>query len=152
MAIDHLETLRPNLETLRRLDPNRAVVSYDRASDTLMIHLFGRGRAAVSVPVPTDGDRDLVFWRVDPETEEIVGFQIEDFLRFYVPSESSALDWLHPRHGAELRGLTAAEIEPLRERHGRGGRPLATREALLGDLIALGERRVVDSQRRPTDL
>jgi len=135
MAVEHVQALRPHFEALRRLDPDLIVVSYDRASDTLMIHPFGRGRPAVSVPAPTDGERDMVFWRVDPETEAVIGFQIEDFLRFYVPTVPRALDWLHPRHGAELRGLSTAEAARLREGYGRRDQAPAPVEALLRDLI-----------------
>lgn len=134
MAIVRDYAPKLNLQQLRRIDPRQVVVSYDRASDTLMIHLFGRGRPAVSVPSPANVDRDLVFFRGDPETEELVGFQIEDFLRLYVPVTPRALDWLHPQRGAELRGLTAADVDRIRDRDGLGGQAPATVDALLQDL------------------
>ena len=43
--------LRPKPIRLDEIDPENVVVSFDRRSDTLLIHLFGRGRGSVSVPV-----------------------------------------------------------------------------------------------------
>ena len=57
------------------IDPARIVVSYDRRSDTLLIHLFGRGLETISVPVG-----EHLFALVTPDTESTVGFQIEGYL------------------------------------------------------------------------
>ena len=53
------------------IDPAKVVVGYDRRSDTLLIHLFGRGRDTISVPVAK-----YLYVMVAPDTETIVGFHI----------------------------------------------------------------------------
>ena len=57
------------------IDPAKIVVSYDRRSDTLLIHLFGRGLETISVPVAK-----YLYVMVTPDTETVVGFHIEGFL------------------------------------------------------------------------
>lgn len=87
------------------IDSAQIAISYDRASDTLLIHLFGRGRPTVSVPV----DRYL-YALVDPETEHTLGIHIEGFLAQAVkehPDEIALLDH------AELRGITPIEVREL---------------------------------------
>ena len=87
------------------IDPAKVVVSYDRRSDTLLIHLFGRGRDTISVPVAK-----YLYVMVSPDTETIVGFHIEGFLAQAVkdtPETITLLDY------AELRGITPAEVRAL---------------------------------------
>jgi hypothetical protein len=87
------------------VDPEKVVISYDRRSDTLLVHLFGRGRSSVSVHI----DRYL-YAMVDPESEEIIGVHIEGFLSQAVkehPQEIVILDH------AELRGITSIEVRAL---------------------------------------
>jgi hypothetical protein len=92
------------------IDPTKVVVSFDRRSDTLLIHLFGRGRESISVPVAT-----YLYVMVDPETEDIVGFHIEGFLGQAVKDVPESIDLLDY---AELRGITPAEVRELqRETH-----------------------------------
>jgi hypothetical protein len=96
------------------IDPAKIVVYFDRRSDTLLIHLFGRGRESISVPVS-----DYLYVMVDPKTEVINGFHIEGFLSQAVKDIPDAIDLLDY---AELRGITPAEVRELRrealgERH-----------------------------------
>lgn len=87
------------------VDSDSIVIAFDRLSDTLLIHLFGRGQPSVSVPV----DRDL-YALVDTESKHIVGIHIEGFLAQAVkehPDEILLLDH------AELRGITPIEVRAL---------------------------------------
>ena len=110
--IDPLEEFVPRQidpKPFRRedIDPAKIVVSYDRRSDTLLIHLFGRGHDTVSVPVANH-----LYVMVTPDTETIVGFHIEGFLTRAVkdtPEAISLLDY------AELRGITPAEVRELQK-------------------------------------
>ncbi len=103
------------------VDLRDVVLSYDRHSDTLFVHLFGRGRPAVS-----DLVGDSWYLLVDPQTLEVVGLQIEDFLARAVAEAPPLVDLLDL---SELRGITPAEVR--RERHrimhgyrqGRQGKP-----------------------------
>ena len=91
------------------------MVGYDRRSDTLSIHFFGRGIPAVSVPVG-DGERDLFYLRVDPTTNRPVGLQIEGFLAGFAalhPELAALLDI------ADLRGISRDEIDAFQERLAR---------------------------------
>ena len=81
------------------------VISYDRPSDTLLVHLFGRGRSSVSVPV--DGYLSVM---IDPESEEIIGIHIEGFLAQAVKAHPRQIDVLDY---AELRGMTPAEVRTM---------------------------------------
>jgi hypothetical protein len=100
-----LREFHPKPVRLEAVDPERVDIRYDLPSDTLIMHLFGRGRGSVSVPI----DRYL-YVMVDPDTEEIIGIHIEGFLAQAVKE--------HPRHidlldFAELRGLTPADVREL---------------------------------------
>lgn len=133
MALTKGTAPRANDAKLNDLDLQRVVISYDRASDTLMVHLFGRGRAAVSVPSPRPLTRDFVFLRIDPETDELVGVQIEDFLRLYVVDHP---EMLHLLERAELRGITHEEVNRIQDRFGRDARrPPVAVDALIREVL-----------------
>lgn len=97
--------IHPKPVRLDEIDPERVVVSFDRRSDTLLIHLFGRGRGSVSVPVET-----YLYVMVDPDTEETPGFHVEGFLGQAMKDVPQAIDLLDY---AELRGITPAEVREL---------------------------------------
>lgn len=113
MAVTKTE---PRLQVFQPVWPNandegvrRALWSYDRDSDTMMVHFFGKSLPAVAVPIEV-GPYDYVFARVDPQTERVVGVQIEDFLAFAVsahPSLAWALGF------ARLNGITEAEAKEI---------------------------------------
>jgi hypothetical protein len=101
-----IRRFQPKLPELRGVDPAHVAVSYDRRSDTLLMHLYGRDRNSVSVQCSPN-----LYWLTDPETEEVVGFHIEGFLARAVqdaPELVNLLDY------AELRGVTPAEVRALR--------------------------------------
>ena len=84
-------TLRwPDLTALP-LDQMR--LTYDRPSDTLFVDFYGEARPAANVPLDR-GDRDYVFARVDPETDAVVGLQIEHFLSYAVEQHPELIDLL----------------------------------------------------------
>ena len=134
MALSDEPRFRPDLDALARLSPAEIVVSYDRRSDTLMVHFGARGRAAVSVPSPKPLARDFVFLRFDPATGELVGVQIEDFLDLYLPANPKAAILIER---AELRGITEAEVvaELRRLRPDVGGGPSS--EEVIEQLVLL---------------
>ena len=117
MAMSIAETIDPTEEPVirrfqvkpldpRSVDPARVAVRYDRRSDTLLMHLFGRDRNAVSIP-----REDHLSWLVDLETEDVVGFHIEGFLAGAVEDDPRLIELLNY---AEPRGITPAEISALR--------------------------------------
>jgi hypothetical protein len=97
-----LRQIRPKRFHWDAVDPDKVIIRYDRPSDTLLVHLFGRGRPSISVPV----DRYL-YVMVDPDTESIIGIHIEGFLAQAVkehPRQIEILDY------AELSGMTVGEV------------------------------------------
>lgn len=97
MAVDSSNrVLRPPLAInpidANGLDYDRVVFSYDRDSDTLIVHLYGRGRAAVSIEA---GDNAYVRW--DRAAGEVVGLHLENVRRAVVPMHPGLLD-----HAAEF--------------------------------------------------
>jgi hypothetical protein len=105
---------------LGSLDPARIQISFDHRSDTLLIHLFGRDRDTISVPVAK-----YLYVLVDPETEQVIGVHIEGFLAQAVkdvPAAIALLDF------AELRGISPAEVRVLRARSG-ADQPLRTTDS-----------------------
>lgn len=75
MALSTARSFRPRIPGHGAFDPIAATYSYDRSSDTLMIHFLGGPRPAVCL----DAGPHL-YLRVDPHSKEIVGLQIEHFL------------------------------------------------------------------------
>lgn len=73
MALNELQHYTPRMP--KSLDFSRVRLTYNPKSDTLLLHLAGAPRPAVSVPV-----RGGWYVRVDPETEEVVGFQVDAYL------------------------------------------------------------------------
>lgn len=114
------------------VDSAQIAIAYDRLSDTLLIHLFGRRRPSVSVPA----DRYL-YALVDPESEQIIGIHIEGFLAQAVkehPDEISALDH------AELRGITPFEVRALQRELLGSWQPLPDRANAVRALDGSRER------------
>lgn len=100
-----LRQIHPKPLSWDTVDLEKVVIRYDRPSDTLLVHLFGRGRSSISVPI----DRYL-YVMVDPDTEEIIGIHIEGFLTQAVKEHPRNIDILDY---AELRGMTPGEVRAL---------------------------------------
>lgn len=69
------------------LDYDPVLFSYDRDSDTLMVHLYGRGRAAVSIEA---GENAYVRW--DRAADEVVGLHLENVRRSILQTYPDLLD------------------------------------------------------------
>ncbi len=120
-------TFNPQPPRLASLDLRQWYFNYDRRSDTLMVYFEGRPRPAISVVVD-----DHLSYRVDADTEEVVGFQIDDFLHEVVEQHPSFLTV------AEAAGVDAATIAAIRERFSLEQYRLAAAESLVGHLAPLG--------------
>lgn len=105
MAVNDDTTMTPNIPDVAALDLTRAEFCYDHEADTLIVHLYGRDREAEIVP--GDGWVDL---RVDPETYDLVGLQIEGYLSDAI-YEAPRLIGL-----AMFAGISSTEIETLQKR------------------------------------
>ena len=104
-----------------QIDDDRLKFGYDPDSDTLVVPLHGRGRAAVSIEA---GDRADVRW--DRAADEVVGLHLGNFLRGIVPRHPELLDH------APVLGVT-----PDTEAGGeRTATAVATKRAGLGALAA----------------
>lgn len=109
---DDMETEQFDLRNLRcprpdQIDISQVAVTYDRFSDTLMLHVHGKNVASISVPV-----RKYDYILVSPDGREFLGFQIEGFLAQAVKDEPRMIEMLN---FAELRGITPAEVQALRD-------------------------------------
>ena len=90
----NIQEFRPMWPALSSLAKNQVGYTYDRATDTLFDAFYGESRPGASVPLDR-GDRDYLFLRVDPETDAVVGLQIEHFLSYAIdqhPELMGALD------------------------------------------------------------
>lgn len=73
------------MPTFGDVDGITIAVAYGRTTDTLSVSFTGTPRPAIGV----DADDDTIS-RVDPETEEVSGLEIEDFLARYLRRPRSA--------------------------------------------------------------
>ncbi|MBA2277849.1 MAG: DUF2283 domain-containing protein [Chloroflexia bacterium] len=126
-ALTRRRTFTPSPPRLAGMDLRRWYFNYDRQSDTLMVYFGGKPRPAISVVID-----DHQFYRVDAETEEVVGYQIENFLGEVVYQHPSFLTV------AEAAGIDAETIAAIRERFTSEQHRLAVAESLVGHLAPLG--------------
>jgi len=112
MALRKSHDLTPVLPDWESLDLDRVVLSYDDASDTMMVHFGGRGVPAYGDPV-SDGRRDVYLLRISFANDQIVGVQIEDFRARFSAEYSGAdeLLLLAERPGSEVSS-TARPWQP----------------------------------------
>lgn len=94
---------QPIIPRLGEVKPADIVVRYNADADTLSVHFFGLGQAAVSVDV-----NEYLYLRVNRESRRIVGIQIEGYLEFAVRDDPRWLAW------ADLAGIDAQIIERVR--------------------------------------
>jgi hypothetical protein len=100
-----LRVPRPRFEDLT--PKGKWTWSYDRDADTLIMHR-GAPRKALSV------DIDDVWVRIDPETGEILGLEIEDFERvFLVRFPGVAADWRAEGPGAKPQRMLDGWLQAL---------------------------------------
>jgi uncharacterized protein YuzE len=75
MAVIENRGMTPKVPRLEDIAEDHVRVAYDRRSDTLWVSLTGDPRPAYNVYA----DDDTMF-RIDPDTNEVVGLEIEHFL------------------------------------------------------------------------
>ncbi len=102
------------------LDAERLVFAYNALADTLLVHLTGEARPAVTVEMG-----HAVQARVDPETGELVGFQIDAYLTRAVHELPPLLEL------APLVGSDEATIATIRARID----PRQTKQAVVSALF-----------------
>ena len=100
----------PKWPELESLPKGQVRFTYDRPSDTLYVDFYGKARPASSEPLDV-GDRDYLFVRVDPQTDEVVGVQIESFLAYAVKQHPYFVEVLEV---ADLHGYDDLEAANLR--------------------------------------
>lgn len=67
--------------------PINPSIMYDEVSDTLLVFFYGSPEPSVSVDVS-----NTMYAMLDPDTEELIGLQIEAFKKAYLPEHP----WLEP--------------------------------------------------------
>ena len=65
------------------IDLDRVALEYDNATDTLFVDFFGEPLPGVNVPLDT-GDIGFISARLSTATREVVGIEIEGFLRYAI--------------------------------------------------------------------
>lgn len=105
MAMTDMRTFSPKLPNLNEIGLDQIAFDYDARSDTLLVSLAGAPQPAISVLI--DGNR---YYRVDPETEDVVGFYVENFLAQAVYDAPGLLVI------ADLVGIDHGEVERIRAR------------------------------------
>lgn len=129
----NLQTFKPRWPDLTSLPFDQVQLTYDRPSDTLFIDLCGEARPAASVPLDR-GDRDYIYARVDPETDAVIGLQIEHFLSYAIEQHPGLVDVLD---ASTLVGIGRDDINVMFRHHSK--RPQAASIAsLLEDVLRPG--------------
>lgn len=129
MAISDLAPIRPILPDLKSQHSTRATFDYDPRSDILIVSIHG------SRPPVTDPVGEHLSLKLDLETDEVVGFQIEGFLLRVVRKHPMFLEV------AELAGVPSHEVAAIRRSIAPEVRQRAALDAVLGQLAALSSPR-----------
>jgi hypothetical protein len=108
------------------IDPERLVISYNDAADTLYVHFFKRGEPATSIDVD-----ECLYLRVNRTSQRVVGLQIEGFL---IRAVREHPDWLSL---AELAGIPQHMIDEARASIDAGQRRRAVVLPILKELDLL---------------
>ncbi len=105
---------------MAQIDPDtwenvKPAAYYQRSLDTLIIHLFGEARPSVGFLVG-----DYVTVRIDPETDEPSGFEINHFLSEAVVAQPELVAFVELRSiGFSRRDLIRVRWQLRREEHER---------------------------------
>jgi hypothetical protein len=126
----NIQTFKPRWPNLTSLQLHEVRLTYDRPSDTLFVDFYGEARPAASVPLDR-GERDYLYARVDPQTEAVVGLQIEHFLSYAIEQHPELVDVLDT---STLVGIGRDDLTAISRCHSE--RPQAANIASL--LVALG--------------
>lgn len=99
----------PKWPPIRALPLEQVRFAYDRPSNTLFVDFYGEARPAASIPLDL-GDRDYLYLRVDVQSKEVVGLQIESFLTYALRLHPELVDVLGI---ATLEGIEPDELSEL---------------------------------------
>jgi hypothetical protein len=91
------------LPRLEELNSTVLEILYDHQLDTLFVHLLGHDQRATN---PLTGE--YACYRVDPNTQRVVGLQIESFLRRAVNDHPELIGLLR---FAQLRGASFDQVQ-----------------------------------------
>ena len=129
-----IQSFVPKWPDLSELSAERIVLAYDVPSDTLFVDFCDEAKPAASLALDL-GELDYYYLRVDAETEEVVGLQIEHFRSYAVPQHP----WLaHALDVATLEGVTPSRMETLDHPEPETGSWRVARRQLVLDLVRLG--------------
>ncbi len=112
---------------------NQYTVSYDAVSDTLYFDFYGPGKPAVNVEIDK-GDHDYLFQRVDVDTQEVIGLQVDDFLAYAIHLDPYVFDVLD---FAELHGITREQVAILKHKRSLPPDHQASAEEFFGELAKM---------------
>ena len=94
--VDPVKFFNANKDYLQRMQRDGLFAAYDSALDTLFLEI-GKTREAI-----TDPFADNLMVRIDPETLEIVGLEIHDFMDDFLPANRLVreimADWMPNRN------------------------------------------------------
>ena len=127
MAMTERRSIQPKLPVFSDLDWRQFRLDFDRLSDTLYWDFYGEPRPAISYPLT-----DHVLYSVDPETEAVVGLQIDGFLAHVVYVVPAFLEL------ADLIGLTPAEVAEIRAAIDPEARKRAAMRSILSSIVPSG--------------
>lgn len=126
MSESGVQKLNPSFQQIRHnLDQASVSFDYNEHSDTLYIYVVPGDQPLASVP-QDDGVTSLL---VDPETEEVHGFQVDDYLRIAVTQQPNLLEVAH------LANINVSMIEEARSRIGEERQREAAIASALASLI-----------------
>ncbi len=130
----NIQMFKPRWPNLTSLPLDQVRLTYDQPSDTLFVDFYGEAPPAASVPLD-HGDRDYLYARVDPETNAVVGLQIEHFLSYAIEQHPELADALDT---ATLVGISRYDLSLIPRQ--RSERPQTANIAtLLEDVLRLSE-------------
>jgi hypothetical protein len=126
------QSFEPQWPDLTALPEGDVRFTYDRPTDTLFIDFYGEARAAASIPL-NHGDRDYLYLRVDPESDAVVGLQIEHVLSYAIARHPELTDAL------DAASLVGVDRETLRRLTGVGSESPRNDDAvaLIDDILRL---------------
>ena len=102
-----------NLDYLDRIEKEGLTAIYDATLDTLFLEIGGARQALTEHMV------DNIMIRVDPESFQIVGLEILDFLDDFLPANrlvrEALRDWQLKRDSDSQRTLVGPQYAPIKE-------------------------------------
>jgi hypothetical protein len=104
----------------------KVTFDFDRRADILSVYLYGEPRPSIEYVLD-----DHILLSLDPETEEVVGLQLDGFLAHAIYEFPAFLEI------ADLIGLTNEEVARVRGRINPEARKRAALESFLGHVEPL---------------